>query len=93
LDRAPGRLFYKLITPAIPSTRKLAEAAKIPLPVEYINLASDFGINYHPGWDYLSGCGKTGFFVILNEVMDLKVLDITRLFASLRMTSGRIREP
>jgi hypothetical protein len=29
---------------------------------------------------------KTGFFVILNEVKDLKVVNIDRFFASLRMT-------
>jgi hypothetical protein len=33
---------------------------------------------------------KNGFFVILNEVKDLEPIDMTRFFASLRMTMGRI---
>ena len=32
---------------------------------------------------------QNGFFVILNEVKDLELLDITRFFASLRMTWPR----
>jgi len=35
---------------------------------------------------------KNGFFVILNEVKDLKLVDMIRFFASLRMTNGRIRQ-
>jgi hypothetical protein len=34
---------------------------------------------------------KNGYFVILNEVKDLESTDMTRFFASLRMTIRRFR--
>ena len=34
---------------------------------------------------------KNGYFVILNEVKDLESIDMTRFFASLRMTIRRFR--
>jgi len=39
----------------------------------------------------LTGVEKR-FLVILNEVMNLAILDMTRFFALLRMTMGRIRQ-
>ncbi len=34
---------------------------------------------------------KTGFFVILNEVKDLELINMNRFFAALRMTNRRDR--
>ncbi len=35
---------------------------------------------------------KKGFFVILNEVHDIEVINMTRFFASLRMTHSQFGE-
>jgi len=35
---------------------------------------------------------KNGFYVILNEVKDLELINMTRFFASLRMTHSQLWE-